>query len=27
VPFSQSPVIADLIERVDHARRHHAKGG
>jgi len=27
VPFSPSPVIADLIERVDHARRHHAKGG
>ena len=27
VPFSQSPVIADLIERVDHARRRHAKGG
>ena len=27
LPFSPSPVIADLIERVDHARRHHAKGG
>jgi hypothetical protein len=26
VPFSASPVIADLIERVDHARRH-AKDG
>jgi hypothetical protein len=27
VPFSASPVIADLIERVDRARRHYAKGG
>jgi hypothetical protein len=27
LPFSPSPVIADLIERVDHTRRHHAKGG
>ena len=28
VPFSQSPVIADLIERIDRARRHHpAKRG
>lgn len=27
LPFSPSPVIADLIECVDHARRHHAKGG
>jgi hypothetical protein len=25
-PFSQSPVIADLIERVDRAREHHGKG-
>jgi hypothetical protein len=27
VPFSQSPVIADLIERVDRARQHPAKRG
>jgi hypothetical protein len=27
VPFSQSPVIADLIERIDRARQHHAKTG
>src|SRR5271169_916876 len=26
VPFSQCPLIADLIERVDHARQHHTKG-
>jgi hypothetical protein len=26
-PFSQSPVIADLIERVDRARQHPAKRG